>query len=65
VHLMVRDRGVGFDVEESKVGAGIGLVSMEERVKLVDGSLFIESQPQRGTTIHARVPVKVLPAAMA
>jgi PAS domain S-box-containing protein len=65
VHLIVRDAGVGFDVEASKTGAGIGLVSMEERVKLVDGSLFIESQPQRGTTIHARVPVKVLPAAMA
>jgi PAS domain S-box-containing protein len=64
VHLMVRDRGVGFNVEESKVGAGIGLVSMEERVKLVNGLLSIDSQPQRGTTIHARVPVDVRSVAM-
>jgi signal transduction histidine kinase len=30
---------------------------MEERLKLVKGTLSIESQLKRGTTIHARVPV--------
>jgi len=29
---------------------------MQERLKLVNGELFIVSEPQRGTTIHARVP---------
>jgi len=30
---------------------------MQERLKLVDGELSIDSQPMCGTTIHARVPV--------
>jgi len=36
---------------------GLGLTSMRERLNLVDGELSIDSQPMRGTTIHARVPL--------
>ena len=57
IHLVVGDDGAGFDVEAAKTGHGIGLISMEERIKLVDGVLSIESQPQRGTHVYARVPV--------
>jgi PAS domain S-box-containing protein len=57
VHLTVRDFGIGFDSEVAKESQGLGLVSMEERLKLVNGTLLIESQPKRGTTIHARVPL--------
>ncbi len=57
VHLSVSDRGVGFDSEAAKRGRGLGLVSMEERLKLHKGMLSIESQPKHGTTIHARVPL--------
>ncbi len=57
VHLSVSDRGVGFDSEAAKRGRGLGLVSMEERLKLHKGRLSIESQPKLGTTIHARVPL--------
>jgi signal transduction histidine kinase len=57
VHLSVSDRGVGFDSEAAKRGRGLGLVSMEERLKLHKGVLSIESQPKQGTTIHARVPL--------
>ena len=57
VHLVVGDDGAGFDVEAAKTGHGIGLISMEERIKLVDGILSITSQPQRGTDIYARVPL--------
>jgi len=57
VHLVVGDDGAGFDVEAAKRGHGIGLISMEERIKLVDGVLSITSQPQRGTDIYARVPL--------
>ncbi len=56
VHLTVSDSGAGFDVEAGKASRGLGLVSMEERVKLLKGTLAIESQLQRGTTIHASVP---------
>ena len=57
VHLSVSDRGVGFDSETARRGRGLGLVSMEERLKLHKGMLSIESQPKHGTTIHARVPL--------
>jgi len=56
IHLVVADRGRGFDVAEVATGRGIGLISMQERVKLVGGHLSIESQPLKGTTIRARVP---------
>ena len=57
IHLSVKDSGTGFDRESAKKSRGIGLVSMEERLKLVKGTLAIETQPKRGTVIHARVPL--------
>jgi PAS domain S-box-containing protein len=63
VHLAVRDHGKGFDACTARTGGGIGLISMEERMKLVGGDLYIESQPQGGTTIYARVPFGPPPAA--
>jgi PAS domain S-box-containing protein len=56
IHLTVRDSGAGFDSETAKERPGLGLVSMQERLKLVQGSFSVESQAKRGTTIHARVP---------
>ena len=56
--LTVRDSGVGFDTEAAVRGRGIGLTSMQERLKLVNGELFIASQIQQGTTIQARVPLQ-------
>ena len=61
IHLAISDEGSGFDVEAAKAGPGIGLISMAERMKLVEGDLVIESQPQQGTTIRARVPVSAEP----
>jgi signal transduction histidine kinase len=57
IHLTVEDSGVGFNSETAKKSRGLGLVSMQERLKLVKGTLTIESQPERGTTIHARAPL--------
>ena len=56
IHLTVRDSGSGFDSQRARESRGLGLVSMEERLRLLQGTLSIESQPQLGTTIHARVP---------
>ena len=58
MHLTVGDSDMGFYREAAKASRGLGLVSMEERVKLVNGTLSIESKLQSGTTIHARVPLK-------
>ena len=57
IHLTVADSGVGFNTEAAKESRGLGLISMEERVELLDGTFSVESQLQRGTTIHARVPL--------
>ena len=58
IHLTVSDSGVGFDVEATWAKRGLGLISMQERLKLLNGTLDIESQPQRGTTVHASVPYR-------
>jgi PAS domain S-box-containing protein len=57
IHLTVGDSGSGFNREAAREGRGLGLISMEERLKLVNGSLSIDAEPERGTTIHARVPL--------
>jgi PAS domain S-box-containing protein len=57
IHLTVQDSGAGFDRKAAKASRGLGLISMEERLKLVNGTLSIDSQPKRGTTLHARVPL--------
>ena len=57
LHLLVRDQGAGFDVAGARMRRGLGLLSMEERIRLVNGQLAIESEPGRGTSIHARVPI--------
>ena len=57
VHLIVSDSGKGFDVEAVKQGKGLGLTSMQERVRLVNGMITIDSKPIGGTTIEVRVPL--------
>ena len=56
LHLTVSDRGAGFDTDSAKNKGGLGLISMGERVRLVSGTIVIESKPMGGTTIHVRVP---------
>jgi signal transduction histidine kinase len=53
---VVEDEGIGFDPIHAGVGR-LGLVGMRERVMLAGGLLEIESEPQRGTTVIARVPI--------
>jgi signal transduction histidine kinase len=57
IHLTVSDLGAGFDTETAMKSTGLGLTSMQERMRLVHGELSINSQPKGGTTIHAHVPV--------
>jgi signal transduction histidine kinase len=58
IHLHVRDSGVGFDLEGALRGKGLGLTSMRERVRLVNGTMTIESKPMGGTRIEVRVPLE-------
>ena len=56
--LIVSDNGVGFDIQNLKSAAGLGLISMRERANLIGGEFAIESTPGAGTTIRARAPFK-------
>jgi signal transduction histidine kinase len=57
VQLIVTDLGRGFDVEAAIQGQGLGLTSMQERVRLLNGSIEIQSKPMGGTAVHVRIPV--------
>ena len=57
VQLRVHDSGAGFDLKIASYGQGLGLTSMKERLRLVNGQLSIDSSPQQGTTVFARMPI--------
>ena len=57
IHLIVSDSGKGFDTEAAAQRRGLGLTSMQERVRLVNGMITIQAKPMAGTTIHVRVPL--------
>lgn len=64
IHLTVSDSGAGFDHKAAKESRGLGLISMEERLKVLRGTLSIDAQPMRGTALHARVPLGSAGASM-
>jgi len=57
ISLRITDEGRGFDTQGTAPGAGIGLVGMTERLRLVGGRLLIRSELIRGTEILAEVPL--------
>ena len=59
LELEVSDSGKGFDVEIFRHGGGLGLISIEERLRLLKGSCEISSAPGHGTTLVARVPLRI------
>ena len=60
VQLVVRDDGVGFDVqaalERAAHGESLGLLGMRERVSLAGGQIDIVSTPGRGSEVRVRFP---------
>jgi PAS domain S-box-containing protein len=55
--LVVSDNGCGFETSRVAHHAGLGLIGMRERVRLVQGTLVVDSAPGKGTRIEVRVPV--------
>ena len=58
LQLSIRDDGLGFDPAEVRKKPGLGLSSIRERLRLVDGKHRITSEPEMGTTIEITVPLK-------
>jgi PAS domain S-box-containing protein len=59
LHLSVSDRGTGFDSNKPSAERGIGIRSMEERLRLLGGQLEIHSRPMEGARIDAWLPFKI------
>jgi PAS domain S-box-containing protein len=55
--LQIRDDGAGFDPLVHR-SAGLGLLTMRERVELVGGTLLVDTMLEHGTTIEVRLPMK-------
>jgi PAS domain S-box-containing protein len=58
LELIISDDGRGFNLAEVRGLRGLGLISLEERVRLIGGSLTINTEPQRGTEVRAQVALK-------
>jgi signal transduction histidine kinase len=57
VQLSIVDDGRGFDLANARgPGRGLGLVSIDERARLLGGRARVETQPQRGTCVHVEIP---------
>lgn len=65
LRLTVSDDGCGFEVAAARSCAGVGLGSMEERVRLVHGDISIDTRPGRGTELHVTIPARHPPPATA
>jgi PAS domain S-box-containing protein len=59
--LRVEDQGAGFDPAAGHAQPGLGLSSMEERVRLIQARFAVDSAPGRGTTVEVRVPFRAAP----
>jgi len=58
LEISVRDEGRGFDLSELRQNEGLGIRSMEQRARLLGGEFEIHSEPGKGTTLKAWVPLK-------
>ena len=58
MELTIADDGQGFDLTAVRRRGGLGLISLDERVRLVGGSVQITTQPQRGTKLRVQVPLR-------
>ncbi|HSL46125.1 MAG TPA: sensor histidine kinase, partial [Anaerolineales bacterium] len=58
VQMEIVDNGKGFDAEHMQDGAGLGLVSIRERIEALGGTSWITSRPAEGTRISVNIPLK-------
>jgi signal transduction histidine kinase/ligand-binding sensor domain-containing protein len=62
VTVRIADDGKGFDAQNRP--AGIGLRSMRERIQMIGGTLQIDSEPGKGTSLFAWAPLQPAPAGL-
>ena len=60
LRLLVEDSGSGFDAASLQSKAGLGFISMQERLRVIRGTIVVDSAPSRGTRIEVWVPASSL-----
>ena len=62
IEILIKDNGIGFDfkrcISETRKNQGFGLSGIAERVKILNGKLFIEAIPKKGTELRIKIPIK-------
>jgi signal transduction histidine kinase len=56
--LTIEDDGAGFDMETARSKGGMGLLTMEERVRPFNGIFALASEPGEGTKLTATFPLR-------
>lgn len=57
IRLIVTDNGKGFDTQNAASSRGLGLISMQARVRLLNGTFEVQSRPGHGVTIRISLPL--------
>ncbi len=64
--LVIHDDGIGFDVgrtfDDATSGHSMGLLGMQERVRVLNGTLSIDSHPGQGSEVRIRIPLPPIPS---
>ena len=55
--LFIRDDGEGFDIESARRKGGLGLISIQERARLLEGKLSLETEPGKGVLLTIQCPI--------
>jgi two-component system sensor histidine kinase DegS len=58
--VSIEDDGTGFETQVPAEGR-LGLLTMNERITMLGGSLTLKSSPGAGTTVHVEVPLQPRP----
>jgi signal transduction histidine kinase len=58
VSITIHDNGKGFDVSEKMKLNSLGLKTLLERIRILNGTLTIDSKPGKGTSLQAEIPIK-------
>ena len=58
IKISIQDNGKGFDATNAQKQNSLGLKTIYERIRILKGELTIESKPNQGTIIIAKIPLK-------
>lgn len=61
LELTIEDNGAGFDPGSLTGASGLGIVSMQERVRFLNGICRVDTAPGQGTTVRVAIPVSRAP----